>query len=175
MIVVHQTAEVQHIGVVTLAVQTIQHRYKPAAQGWENHIRIAAYLHKVTSQAGQVFDQDQVNQAVAGILQHFQKSGSLKIPTAVPIVPIGLDLHPAVEHDKFGEDFVLVLYAGRFIAGDIVLCLCGIGGIIHAQAAVNADLILLLQVAASFLPATAPRPHFRHSGSKHGGHKSAVH
>ena len=60
MIVVHQTAEVQHIGVVTLAVQTIQHRYKPAAQGWENHIRIAAYLHKVTPQAGQVFDQDQV-------------------------------------------------------------------------------------------------------------------
>ena len=174
MVVVHQTTEVQHIGVVTLAVQTIQHRHKPAAKGGENHIRIAAYLHKVTPQAGQVFDQNQVNQAVAGILQHFQKSGPLKIPAAVPIVPIGLDLDPAIEHDKFGEDFVLVFYAGGFIAGDIVLCLCGIGGIVHAQAAVDADLILLLQVAASFLPAPAPHPHFRHSGSKHGGHKSAV-
>ncbi len=175
MVVVHQTAEVQHIGVVTFAVQTVQHRHKPAAQGRENHIRIAAYLHKVTPQAGQVFDQNQVNQAVAGILQHFQKSGPLKISAAVPIVPIGLDLDPAVEHDKFGEDFVLVFNTGGFIAGDIILCLCGIGGIVHAQAAVNADLILLLQVAASFLPAPAPRPHCPHNGSKHGGHKPAVH
>ena len=174
MVVVHQTAEVQHIGVVALAVQTVQHRYKPAAQGRENHIRIAAHLHKVTPQAGQVFNQNQVNQAVAGVLQHFQKSGPLKIPAAVPIVPIGLDLDPAVEHDKFGENFVLIFYAGRFIAGDIVLCLCGIGGIVHAQAAVDADLILPLQVAASFPPVTAPRPHCPHSGSKHGGHKSAV-
>ena len=38
MVVVHQTAEVQHIGVVTFAVQTVQHRHKPAAQGRENHI-----------------------------------------------------------------------------------------------------------------------------------------
>ena len=71
-------------------------------------------------------------EAVAGILQHFQKSGPLKIPTAVPIVPIGLNLDPAVEHDKFGEDFVLVFYAGGFITGDIVFCLCGIGGIVTA-------------------------------------------
>lgn len=56
----------------------------------------------------------------------------------------------------------------------IVLCLCGIGGIVHTQAAVDADLILLLQVAASFLPVPVPRPHCPHSGSKHGGHKSAV-
>ena len=68
--------------------ETVQHRHKPAAQGRENHIRIAAYLHKVTPQAGQVFDQNQVNQAVAGILQHFQKSGPLKIAAAVPIVPV---------------------------------------------------------------------------------------
>ena len=174
MVIVHQTAEVQHIGVVALAVQTVQHRHKPAAKGRENHIRIAAYLHKVTPQAGQVFDQNQVNQAVAGILQHFQKSGPLKISAAVPIVPISLDLYPAVEHDKFGEDFVLVLYAGGFITGDIVFCLCRIGGIVHTQAAVDADFILLLQGAASFLPVPAPRPHFRRSGSKRGGHKSAV-
>lgn len=175
MVVVHQTAEVQHIGVVTLAVQTVQHRHKPTAKGRKNHIRIAAYLYKVTPQAGQVFDQDQVNQAVTGILQHFQKSGPLKISAAVPIVPISLDLDPAVEHDKFGEDFVLVFYAGGFITGDIVFCLCGIGGIVYTQAAVDADLILLLQVAASLLPAPAPRPHFRHSGSRRGGHKPAVH
>lgn len=74
------------------------------------------------------------------VLQHFQKSGPLKISAAVPIVPISLDLDPAVEHDKFGEDFVLVFYAGGFITGDIVFCLCGIGGIVYTQAAVDADL-----------------------------------
>ncbi len=174
MVVIHQTAEVQHIGVVALAVQTVQHRHEPAAKGRENHIRITAYLHKVTPQTGQVFDQNQVNQTVAGILQHFQKSGPLKISAAVPIVPIGLDLDPTIEHDKFGENFVLVFYAGGFIAGNVILCLCGIGGIVHTQAAVDADLILLLQVAASFLPVPVPRPHCPHSGSKHGGHKSAV-
>ena len=52
MIVIHQTAEVQHIRVVALAVQAVQHRHKPAAKGRENHIGIAAYLYKVPSQAG---------------------------------------------------------------------------------------------------------------------------
>ena len=165
VVVIHQTAEVQHIGVVALAVQTIQHRYKPAAKGWENHIRVAAHLHKVAPQAGQVFDQDQVNQAVAGILQHFQKSGPLKIAAAVPIVLIGLDLDPAVEHDEFGEDFILVLNAHRFIAGDIALRFCGIGGVIHTQAAVDTDFILLRHNPAPF-PVPAPRPHSRHSGSR---------
>ena len=50
------------------------------------------------------------------VLQHFQKSGPLKIAAAVPIVLIGLDLNPAVQHDEFGEDFILVLNAHRFIA-----------------------------------------------------------
>lgn len=175
MVVIHQTAEVQHIGVITLAVQAVQHRHEPAAKGRKNHIRIAAYLYKVTPQAGQVFDQNQVNQAVTGILQHFQKSGPLEIPATVPIVPVSLDLNPAVQHDESGEDFVLVFNAGGFITGDIVFCLCGIGGIIHAQAAIDTDLILLLQVAASFLPVPAPRPHCPHSDSKHGGHKFAGH
>ena len=47
MVVIHQTAEVQHIGVVPLAVQAVQNRYEPASEGRENDIRITAHLHKI--------------------------------------------------------------------------------------------------------------------------------
>ncbi len=36
MVVVHQGAEVKHIGVVALAVQAVQNGHKPASQRWEN-------------------------------------------------------------------------------------------------------------------------------------------
>ena len=32
MVVVHQTAEVEHIGIIALAVQAVQNRHEPAAQ-----------------------------------------------------------------------------------------------------------------------------------------------
>ena len=164
MVVVHQAAEVQHISVVALAVQTVQHRNEPAAKAGEHHVCVPAHLYKVAPQAGKVLHQNQVNQAMPCVLQHLQKSGALKISSAVPIVPIGLNLDPAVEHGKFGEDFVLVLDAHRFLAGNVVFGLCGVGGVIDAQAAVDAHLILLRHSPAS-LPAPVPYLHTPHSGN----------
>ena len=84
---------------------------------------------------------DQVDKAVPRVLQHLQKSGTLKIPPAITIVAVGLDLRPAVEHYEFGKQFILILDADGFISGDIVFRLGGVGGIVHAQPAVDADLI----------------------------------
>ena len=97
----------KEIGVVPLAVQAVQNRHEPASEGRENDVRITAHLHKIPAQAGKVLYQNQVNQAMPCVLQHFQKSGPLEVAAAVPIVLIGLDLDPAVEHDEFGEDFIL--------------------------------------------------------------------
>ena len=38
MVVIHQTAEVKHIGAVALAVQAVQHRHKAAPQGGEHSV-----------------------------------------------------------------------------------------------------------------------------------------
>ena len=38
MVVIHQTAEVQHIGVVPLAVQAVQHGDKAASQARKNNV-----------------------------------------------------------------------------------------------------------------------------------------
>ena len=102
MVVVHQAAEVKHIGAVTLAVQAVQHGHKAASQGGEHSVHIPAHLHIVPAQPGEVFHQDQVDHALPGILQHFQKSGPLKVTPAVPVIHIGLGFHPAIEHGEFG-------------------------------------------------------------------------
>ena len=39
------------------------------------------------------------------------------------------------------SNFLLILDADGFISGDIVFCLGGVGGVVHAQSAVDADLI----------------------------------
>ena len=148
----------QHIRVVTFTVKAVQDGYKPAAQGWEYDIRIAPDLHEVTPQARKV------DQAVSGIVQHFPETGSLEVAPAVPIVPVGLCLYPAIEHDKFGEDFVLVLNTHRFITGDIILCLCRIGGILQVQAAVDTDLIQLFHTDPAF-PDPVHRLHSQHTGN----------
>ena len=38
MIVIHQAAEVEHISIIALAVQTIQNRDEPAPQAWKHNI-----------------------------------------------------------------------------------------------------------------------------------------
>ena len=75
------------------------------------------------------------------ILQHLQKSGALKISSAITVVTVRLDLRPAVEHYEFGKQFILILDADGFISGDIVFHLGGVGGVVHAQPAIDADLI----------------------------------
>lgn len=164
MVVVHQTAEVQHIRIVALAVQAVQDGYKPASQGWEYHIRISSYLYEVTPQAGEVFDQDEIDKAASGILQHLLETRALEVAAAVPIVPVGLDLHPAIEHHKFGKNLVLIFDADGFIARDVVFCLCGIDGILNAQAAVDTHFIQLLHTGPA-LPASVHRPRCRRTGN----------
>mgnify|MGYP006990169027 CR=1 FL=1 len=56
MVIVHQTAEVEHIRVIALAVQTVQNRDKPASQAGKHNVCVPAYLHEVPPQAGEVFD-----------------------------------------------------------------------------------------------------------------------
>ena len=75
------------------------------------------------------------------ILQHLQKAGTLEISSAITVVTVRLDLRPAVEHYEFGKQFILILDADGFISGDIVFRLGGVGGVVHAQPAVDADLI----------------------------------
>ena len=50
MVVVHQTAEVQHIRVVALGVEAVKDGYEAAAQRGENNVGIASDLHKITAQ-----------------------------------------------------------------------------------------------------------------------------
>ena len=50
MVVVHQTAEVQHIRVVALGVEAVKDGYEAAAQRGENNVGIAPDLHKITAQ-----------------------------------------------------------------------------------------------------------------------------
>ena len=50
IVVVHQTAEVQHIRAVALGVEAVKDGYEAAAQRGENNVGIASDLHKVTAQ-----------------------------------------------------------------------------------------------------------------------------
>ena len=50
VVVVHQTAEVQHICVVALGVEAVKDGYEAAAQRGENNVGIAPDLHKITAQ-----------------------------------------------------------------------------------------------------------------------------
>ena len=52
VVVVHQTAEVQHVRVVALGVEAVKDGYEAAAQRGENNVGIAPHLHKVTAQPG---------------------------------------------------------------------------------------------------------------------------
>ena len=54
MVVVHQTAEVEHIGIVALGVQTVQHGDEAAPKGGKHNVRVPTHLYKVASQPGQV-------------------------------------------------------------------------------------------------------------------------
>ena len=45
---------------------------------------------------------------------------------AITVIHIGLDFHPAIEHNKFGQQLPLVLNAGGLIRGDVVLSFGGI-------------------------------------------------
>ncbi len=164
MVVVHEAAEVEHVGVVALGVQTVQHGNEAAPKGWEYNIRVPAHLYKVASQPGQVFDEDQIDNAFPGVLQHLQKTGTLKIAAAVTVVGVSFHLRPSVQHHKFGEDFPLIFNTGGFVGGDVAFRFRGVGSVIHAQAAVDADLIQLFHNAPSF-PASAPRPHSRRNGN----------
>ena len=49
MVVIHQTAEVQHICVVALGVEAVKDGYEAAAQRGENNVGIASDLHKITA------------------------------------------------------------------------------------------------------------------------------
>ena len=117
MVVVHQGAEVKHICVITLAVQTVQDGHEPASQAWKHEICISSHFHIIPAQPGKVLDQNQVDNAVSGILQQFQKTGPLKISPAVTVIHIGLGFYPAIEHDKLGKQFLLIFYAGGFVGG----------------------------------------------------------
>ena len=116
--------------------------------GGECMFCIPAHLHEVPPQAGEVLDENQVDNAFPGILQHFQKSGPLEVATTVPIVTIGLGLHPAIEHSKLGQKLPLIFDADGFISRDVVPGLGRVGGIIHAQAAVNTHFVELVHTAA---------------------------
>jgi len=88
MVIVHQTAEVKHIRVIALTVQTVQNRHEPASKGRKYYVCVPAHLYKIPSQAGEAFDEDEVDNALPSILQHFQKSGPLEVAPAVPIVSV---------------------------------------------------------------------------------------
>jgi len=51
MVVVHQGAKVEHIGVVTFTVQTVQNRHKAASQRGENNVRISSHFYIIPAQA----------------------------------------------------------------------------------------------------------------------------
>ena len=54
MVVIHQAAEVEHIRIVALAVQAVQHGDEAASQAGKNDVRIPPHLHIVPAQAGEV-------------------------------------------------------------------------------------------------------------------------
>ena len=157
MVVVHQRTEVEHIRVVPLAVQTVQHGDKAASQAGKNNIRVSPYLHIIPAQPGEVLNENQVDNTLPGILQHFQKSGPLKIASAESIIHIGPGLYPAVEHHELGKKLLLIFNADRFIGGDVFSVFCGTGSIIYTQTAVNSGsvnlrlhtAVLLSEVSAS--------------------------
>ena len=132
MVVVHQGAEVEHIRVAALAVQAVQNGDEPASQAGKYSVRVPPDLHIVPAQPGEVFHENQIDNAFSGILQHLQKSGPLKISSAVPVVNIGPGLHPAIKHSEFGKQFPLILNAGGFIGGDVASGLCRVGSVVHA-------------------------------------------
>ena len=66
MVVIHQTAEVQHIGVVPLAVQAVQNRYEPASEGRENDV---TDMDKTTNYAELLTTTENSNRGVSGMLK----------------------------------------------------------------------------------------------------------
>ena len=93
----------EHIGIVSLAVQAVQNGHEPASQLRKNNVCITSDLHKVPAQPGEVLHQDEVDNTSPGILQHLQKTGPLKVAPTVTVIHIGFDLYPAVEHSEFGQ------------------------------------------------------------------------
>ena len=155
MVIVHETAEVQHIRIVALRVEAVQNGNEPDAEGREHIARIPSHFHKVAPQTRKVFDENQVDNAVPGVLQHFLKSGTLEIRAGISVIDIGFRLHPSVYHNEFGKHFPLVLNADGFVGGNIVFGFGGVMGVIHAQAAVNADAVQLFHAVHASVP-TAP-------------------
>ena len=66
MVVIHQTAEVQHIGVVPLAVQAVQNRHEPASEGGENDV---TDMDKTTNYAELLTTTENSSRGVSGMLK----------------------------------------------------------------------------------------------------------
>ena len=79
MVVVHQTAEVEHIGAVALAVQTVQHGHKAAPQGGEHSVHIPSDLHIIPAQSGKVFDEDHIDALGLGVSDQTLDAGTLEL------------------------------------------------------------------------------------------------
>lgn len=90
MVIVHQTAEMEHIRVIALAVQTVQHRNKPASQAGKYNVCVPAYLHEVPSQAGQVLDENDID--ASGLCVSNQ---ALEDCSRVAVIHIGVHFIPA--------------------------------------------------------------------------------
>ena len=163
MEVIHQAAEMQHVGIVALAVETVEDGHEPAAERREDNVGVSAHLHEISPQSGQIFDEDQIDGAFPCVFQHFLETWTLKISAAISIVPVSLNLRPAVEHDKSREHFMLIFYADGLIGGDVVFRLRRVVSICQTQTTINADLIQLFQNAPAF-PASVRRPHCRRNG-----------
>ena len=66
MVIVHQTAEVEHIRVISLAVQTVQNRDKPASQAGKHNI---TDMDKTTHYAELLTTTENSNRGVSGMLK----------------------------------------------------------------------------------------------------------
>ena len=144
-----------YIRAVALCVQAVEDGNEAAAEGREYDVGVPAHLHEVAPEAAEVFDEYEVYDARPGVLQHFREPGTLEVAAAIAIVLIRLDLYPAVEHDEFGQQLVLVFNAHRLVAGDVVLGLCRVRRVVNTQTAVDADLIRPVHTASRLSSATA--------------------
>lgn len=139
--VLHNVAEGCKLIFALGAVHAVIDSDKPDAMLGKKLVRVKPHLQIVAAQPGHILDHHGTDVPVLDGLDHFGKAGAIEISTAITVVPVGLDLRPAVEHYEFGKQFILILDADGFISGDIVFCLGGVGGVVHAQSAVDADLI----------------------------------
>jgi len=97
----------EHVRVIALAVQAVQHRNEPASQARKYNVGIPPHFNEVASQAGQVLDENQIDNALSRVLQHFQKSRPLKVTPAKAVVTVCINKIPAsVLHIMLKQEFL---------------------------------------------------------------------